>query len=108
MALAAFPGFCGPSSQARSVNVDAEETINRYLEVLRAPTDVYRSASATPKVIGALYPTPGLRPFVMLPGSSVSALFTQDDRVFAVSGSAFSKSPRPTPRASGAWLTPIA
>jgi hypothetical protein len=92
MPLMPYPGFCGPSSVARSVNVDAEETINRYIEVLRSPTDVYRAVAPTPKVpTGALYPTPGLRPFTMLPGSSVRGLFTQDDRVYAVSGGVFSE-----------------
>jgi Phage stabilisation protein len=92
MPLMPYPGFCGPSSVARSVNVDAEDTINRYVEVLRSPTDVYRAVASTPKVpTCALYPTPGLRPFTMLPGSSVQGLFTQDDRVFAVSGISFAE-----------------
>lgn len=73
-------GFVGPSSENRSRNVNDERTVNLYTEI---------SDSGTPKVRGALYRTPGVRPFVGLGAGPVRALFEQGGRVFAVGGAGF-------------------
>lgn len=74
-----YPGFIGPSATVRSRNVNAERTINFYLE----------GVSGTPKVSPWLVPTPGVRPFGVLDNGPVRALFAQDGRCFAVGGSSF-------------------
>ncbi len=72
-----FPGFIGPSYESRSVNVDAQRTINLYPEVVE-------SGSGKNKAV--LYGTPGLATFCTLPKSPVRCLWAGDDRLFAVAG----------------------
>lgn len=75
-----FPGFCGPSNRQRSRAVDCERTVNFYMEL---------SNAGTPKVSGALYPTPGLRVYTFLGSGAVKGLFAQDGRAFGVGGAGF-------------------
>jgi hypothetical protein len=77
--MPAFPGFLGGTAQARSVNVNAERTINWY------PEQAAGNAKAEPWLV----PTPGLSPFAVLEGGPVRAIFAQDGRVFAVGGTGF-------------------
>ena len=69
-----WPGFLGPSATARSVTANAERTINLFGE---APDGGGRPA---------LYGTPGLRVFTQAGGGPIRALWSQDGRVFCVSG----------------------
>jgi len=73
-----YPGFIGPSNTLRSRNVNAERTINWYVEA---------AGPGAPKVASWLVPTPGVRPFVVLDNGPVRGLFAQDGRMFAVGGS---------------------
>ena len=78
-----WPGFCGPSYQSRSMNVNAERSINLYPEVVD---------SGTPKVKTWLVGTPGLKGFVnytVSQGGPVRALWSMNGRAFAVVGSGF-------------------
>jgi hypothetical protein len=72
-----FPGFLGPSGINRSLNVDAERTINFYPELVDG------GATGKPSRYH-LHGTPGLRPFVGLPAGPVRGLFSQDGRMWAV------------------------
>jgi hypothetical protein len=74
--MAAYPGFLGASDAVRSRNVNAERSVNLYPE--QAPGN----AKANPWMMG----TPGVRPYVVLNNAPVRALFAQDNRMFAVSG----------------------
>jgi hypothetical protein len=68
-------GFCGPTYQSESVNVDAQRAVNLYPEIVESQQG--RSPFA-------LYPRPGLKLAVNLPGeSSVPQLFAQNGRMFA-------------------------
>jgi hypothetical protein len=73
-----YAGFVNGSGQTRSRNVDDERTINLYQE---------RADAGTPTSKGALYWTPGVKPFAGLGAGPVRALFEQNGRVFAVGGS---------------------
>jgi len=78
-----WPGFCGPSYQPRSMNVDAERSINLYPEFVE---------SGTGKVKTWLVGTPGLQGFVNFTvnlGGPVRALWSQNGRAFAVIGQGF-------------------
>ena len=78
-----WPGFCGPSSTSRSLNVNAERTINLYPEI---------ADSGTPKVKTWLVGTPGLKGFVnftVRQGGPVRALWSMNGRAFAVIGNGF-------------------
>jgi hypothetical protein len=77
--MAKYPGFIGPSGRVRSINVNAERTINWYLE----------NVGGTPKATPWLAPTPGLAPFVVLADGPVRALFSMDGRAFTVVGTGF-------------------
>jgi hypothetical protein len=77
--VAVYPGFLGGSATVRSVNVNAERSVNLYAAV----------APGTPKASPWMSHTPGVRPFVVLDNGPVRALFAQDDRLFAVSGTSF-------------------
>ena len=72
-----LPGFIGPSAAVRSPNVNAERTINWYLE----------QPPGTPKVGAWLVPTPGVTPFCRLPNGPIRCLFAMDGRAWAISGS---------------------
>lgn len=78
-----WPGFCGPSYVSRSVNVNAERSVNLYPEIID---------SGTPKVKTWLVGTPGLKTFLD-PSARISgpvrALFAQNGRAFAVIGGQF-------------------
>ena len=74
--MAVLAGFAGGSAVSRSRNVNDERSINLYPEV----------PAGTAKVPECLLPTPGVRPFVVLDNAPVRALFAQDGRMFAVSG----------------------
>lgn len=77
--MPAYPGFVGPSARVRSVNVNAERTVNWYPE----------QSVGTAKTETWLVPTPGLEPFAVLSEGPVRALFAQNGRVFAVGGIGF-------------------
>jgi hypothetical protein len=77
--VALLPGFLGPSATVRSRNANAERTVNLYTEF----------APGTPKARPWMLGTPGVRPFVTLDNAPVRALFAQDGRMFAVSGTSF-------------------
>lgn len=70
-----FPGFCGPTAQAASLNVNAERTLNWCLEMTR---------SGTPKSDPINTRTPGIEPYVIFPEGPVRGLFHQDGRCFGV------------------------
>lgn len=79
--MARYPGFIGPTGTERSVNVDAERTINFFPRIL---------APGTPKAPIVLYGTPGLRVFCQPDTRGpVRALWHQDNRVFSVVGQQF-------------------
>ncbi len=73
--------FIGPSNKSASTTADPEETINLFLETI---------APGQPKVANPyLRGTPGLRPWLNLPTSPVTAMFfspATDDRAFAIAG----------------------
>ena len=78
-----WPGFVGGSYVSRSVNVNAERSINLYPEIVDA---------GTPKVKTWLVGTPGLKGFVNFSGKCggpVRALFAMNGRAFAVVGQNF-------------------
>lgn len=77
-----FPGFIGPSATLQSINVNAEETINWFLEI---------ASPGTPKSPAWLVPRPGLRPFVVLGQGPVRQVFAQDGRAFAIGGGTFNE-----------------
>ncbi len=84
MPRASVPGFVGPSNVGASSTADPEETINLFLETV-SPGNV---KVANPYLRG----TPGLRPWLNLPTSPVTALFFSPatlDRAFAVAGDTF-------------------
>lgn len=69
-------GFCAGTYQSTSDNVDAQRCWNWYPEVVESGDGVSGIA---------LYPTPGLRQFAYLTGSSVRGLYEYNGRCFAVS-----------------------
>jgi len=72
--------FVGPSYQSRSLTLDAQRTVNLYPEV---------AEMGDSKRIAAMYGTPGLKKFVICPGSGgIRGLWkaSTGDRVFAVRG----------------------
>ena len=77
--MAEFVGFVGPTYQGRSIDVDAQRTINLYPEA-EQPTSKSRVV---------LYGTPGLSTFSTLPTAPVRALWAGEERLFAVAGSKF-------------------
>ena len=78
--------FCGPSYQARSMNADAQQTLNCYVEM----------DSASPRAPLALYGTPGLNLEATLPQSPVRGVVAEGgltwwiayDSVYRVDGGA--------------------
>ena len=69
--------FIGPSYTSRSVNIDAQRSVNLYPEVVE---------SQTGKTVMALYGTPGYKTFCTLPTSPVRGLWEAAGRLFAVGG----------------------
>ena len=76
-----WPGFIGPSYVHRSVNVDAERTINLYPEIV--------DGGAMGKNRVVLRGTPGLQRFAQLPNGPVRCLWAMDGRCFAAGPSQF-------------------
>jgi hypothetical protein len=74
------PGFCGPTNAQRSPNVDAERTINWYMEA---------AGTGTPKVDWSLQPTPGAFPYAGLYAGPSRGSLAQNGRVFWVGGGVF-------------------
>lgn len=70
-----FEGLCGPTAQHHSLNVNAELTINWYLE---------RTRSGQPKGDPILMRTPGLAPYVVFEQGPVRQLYAHNGRMFAV------------------------
>jgi hypothetical protein len=77
--MAPFPGLVGSTARVRSVIAGSERTVNLYVE----------QEPGTPKAPATLYATPCVRPFAVMGDGPVRALFSQDGRCFAVSGSSF-------------------
>ena len=77
--MAEFTGFVGGTYQSRSLNVDAQVSINLYPEI----------AQPSSKSGIVLYGTPGLVEFRELGTSPVRALWAGEERLFAVAGSKF-------------------
>ena len=73
-----FDGFVGPSYTGQSLNVDAERTLNLYLEGAEA---------GNPKARVVLYGTPGIHLFATLPTQPLRGLWEGAGRLFAVAGS---------------------
>jgi hypothetical protein len=72
-----IPGLAGPSNPSRSPNVDAERSVNLYPEVVDGGTGATRMIMRS---------TPGMAPFVVFPGGPARALWSMDNRCFAVVG----------------------
>lgn len=70
-----YPGFIGGSSRSQSIIADVERTINLYVEELQGGRNQY-----------ALYPTPGFLTAYTLPQVGTRALFSMNQRTFAVVG----------------------
>lgn len=70
-------GFTGPSNRLISLQADADETINFFLE---------KTAPGTAKSPDYLRKRPGLRPFYTLPTTPVRGLFEMNGRAWAVAG----------------------
>ncbi len=68
--------FVGPSNQARSLNADAQRTLNCYVEL----------NNASPRAPVALYGTPGLRLALTLPTSPVRDVIEQGGYDWVVAG----------------------
>lgn len=77
--MAAYPGFLGGSATVRSPNVNAERSINLFTE----------HAPGHPKADPWMLGTPGVQPYVVLDNAPIRALFAQDNRMWAVSGTSF-------------------
>jgi hypothetical protein len=73
-----FDGFIGPSYQSESLSVDAEDTLNLFVESQES------GVGKTPK---CLYGTPGLQTFCTLPETPIRGIFAGEDRLFVVAGS---------------------
>ena len=88
--------FIGPTYTARSVNVDAQRTINLYPEV--DPTGV---AKGQQQAVAALYGTPGLKRMWTLPGlGGVRGMYTSSSGVlYAVQGATWCR----WDMGAGAW-----
>jgi hypothetical protein len=67
--------FLGPSYESESLNIDAQQSINLYVELDKA--------TGKPALLG----TPGLTLFATLPTTPVRGLWAGEDRLFAVGGS---------------------
>lgn len=77
MAIARYPGFCGPSNAVQSPTADAERLINWYQEPLQsqgAPTDML------------LLPTPGQRSFASSSDVGGRAAMAIDNLMYVVMG----------------------
>lgn len=80
MALTAYPSFIDGSETLLSRRANYERTINWYQE---------QTSPGLGKNNAWLVPRPGLFPFVVLAAGPVRAVFSQDDRCFAVGGTGF-------------------
>lgn len=77
--MAVYPGFVGGMGTLQSPNVNCEDTVNWYVE----------SAVGSAKAPKWLAPTPGHQLYVLLDNGAIRALFAQNDRMFAISGTSF-------------------
>ncbi len=75
-----YRGFVGPAYRSQSVDVDDEQLINWYPELVE---------SGFGKAPAVYYPCPGRKPWLNLPGGSIRGMFAQDGRAFAVGGGTF-------------------
>jgi len=75
-----YPGFVGPTYQSRSLDANAERTINLYPELIESDGGVAQVA---------LYTTPGLRLFGEVSDKPHRAMFAQAGRAFVVAGASF-------------------
>lgn len=75
-----LPGFCGPSYQSQSPNIDFERAMNCYCEKSES------QGAITPI---ALLRTPGLKLLCTLPESGVPYLFTVNGRTFAAASNLY-------------------
>ena len=76
------PGFVGPSNTLRSIQADADRTINFFLE---------STAPGTANAKAWLQPTPGFAPVATFPDQPIRGLFEINDRAFVVGGSTFAE-----------------
>jgi hypothetical protein len=77
--MAVYPGFVGGMGTLQSPNVNCEDTFNWYVE----------RAVGSAKSPTWLAPTPCHTPYVVLDNGAIRALFAQNGRMFAVSGTSF-------------------
>jgi hypothetical protein len=77
-----YPGFIGSFATSRSWNFNKEDTINRFLESRDA---------GLPKGEGYLLPTPGLRPYGILPAGPIRNLYEINGRTFVMAGTVFAE-----------------
>ena len=74
-----LPGFVGPSSSATPRSLRVERTVNLYTEIV--------TSEGVSKARAALYPVPGLDPFVTLPEVPARGAIEVIGRVFVAAGS---------------------
>jgi len=77
-----YAGFIGPTNANRSLDVDAERTVNYFPELIDA---------GTPRVRASLVGVPGYAPFAPLSAGPVRGEIEVDGRCFAVGGGIFSE-----------------
>ena len=77
--MPSYPGFIGATDRVSARTVNAERTVNWYSEI----------ATGTPKAKTWLAPTPGCAAHVILGAGPVRALYSEEDRCWAVGGSSF-------------------
>jgi hypothetical protein len=79
--VAKWPAFVGPAYASQSPTAAADRLVNWYPESLENSGEV--------KAKSTLYPTPGLLPFTACPTGPVGALFSLNDRCYALAGTGF-------------------
>lgn len=77
--MAVLPGVCGGLGTLQSPNMNAERTVN-WMPF---------AGVGRPKASPLLMPTPCFEAYLLLDNGPVRALFAQDGRMFAVSGTSF-------------------
>jgi len=75
--MSQYPGFVYGSNESQSPWADCERTVNWYPEQIESAASPYRSA---------LYPCPGQKEYVTVADVNCRALFSMDDKCFAVMG----------------------
>lgn len=74
-----YQGFVGSTYRGQSSRIDSETALNMYPELTGG-------AGVTPKTPLAMYPTPGTKTFAATGGQPVRDLFSEDGRLWAISG----------------------